>query len=296
MHGLLVLILVSFSAAAQSPVARAISYLAAESANWRPDNGCFSCHNNGDAARVLFLSKSAPPSSLSATQNWLADPDKWDANGEANPAASDKKLARIQFSAALLASPIATPKILFAAAKLLIAQQDPAGPWRIEPEAAPGSPITYGTALATWQALQVLQSVNTPQLANPIANARRWLHTQTPSNLLENSSLILAGHPQAALYAERLLTTQTSSGGWGPQPNAPAEVFDTALALLALHSLPPTPAITKSIAKARQYLLETQLPEGGWLETTRPSGGRSYAHHISTSAWALQALLADTNR
>jgi len=34
-----------------------------------------------------------------------------------------------------------------------------------------------------------------------------------------------------------------------------------------------------------------QQPAGGWPETTRPSGGVSYAEHISTTAWALYALL-----
>jgi hypothetical protein len=277
------------------PVGRAVSYLAAESAKWRPENGCFSCHNNGDAARVLFLAKTAPPAALTVTAVWLANPASWDENGSAAPEASDKKLARIQFSAALLASPSASADSLGQAATLLLSFQDTAGPWRIEPEAGPGSPITYGTTLATLQALRVLQATSEAEFASPIARARRWLHSQSPANLPDTAALILARHPQSTAFAAKLLASQTASGGWGPQPGAPSEVFDTALCLLALRSL-DTPEFQPAIAKGRRFRLDAQLPEGGWPETTRPSGGRSYAHHISTSAWALEALLPDPHR
>ena len=34
-----------------------------------------------------------------------------------------------------------------------------------------------------------------------------------------------------------------------------------------------------------------QEPDGGWVETTRPSGNQSYAQRVSTSGWATLALL-----
>jgi hypothetical protein len=40
------------------------------------------------------------------------------------------------------------------------------------------------------------------------------------------------------------------------------------------------------------YLIDQQQADGSWAETTRPSGGESYAQRISTTAWALLALLA----
>ena len=65
---------------------------------------------------------------------------------------------------------------------------------------------------------------------------------------------------------EFLKNGQGPDGGWGPYPTVPAEPFDTAIAIV------------------RQ-----QEPDGGWVETTRPSG-QDYAQRISTSAWALLAL------
>jgi len=44
-------------------------------------------------------------------------------------------------------------------------------------------------------------------------------------------------------------------------------------------------------ARGREFLLRMQHADGGWPETTRPAGGVSYAEHISTTAWALEALL-----
>jgi hypothetical protein len=49
--------------------------------------------------------------------------------------------------------------------------------------------------------------------------------------------------------------------------------------------------LARIIAEGRRYLIRTQLTEGGWTETTRPSGNQSYAQHISTSGWAALALL-----
>jgi hypothetical protein len=84
-----------------------------------------------------------------------------------------------------------------------------------------------------------------------------------------------------------LLASQTSDGGWGPQPHVPAEAFDTAVVLLALRAA----GETKPNARARAFLISLQEPSGAWPETTRPSGGQSYAERISTAAWVTLALL-----
>jgi len=41
-------------AIAGSPEARAVAYLTAEVPRWRREHPCYSCHNNGDAARALI--------------------------------------------------------------------------------------------------------------------------------------------------------------------------------------------------------------------------------------------------
>src|SRR5579864_4547930 len=83
---------------------RAVDYLAREVPRWSKENGCFSCHNNGDGARALYVAEQAgyrvPKSALADTTRWLGAPGDWDRD-RASPAFGDKKLARIQFAAAL---------------------------------------------------------------------------------------------------------------------------------------------------------------------------------------------------
>ena len=45
------------------------------------------------------------------------------------------------------------------------------------------------------------------------------------------------------------------------------------------------------LRRGRAYLLAAQQEDGSWKETTRPAGGDSYAQRVSTTGWALQALL-----
>jgi hypothetical protein len=45
------------------------------------------------------------------------------------------------------------------------------------------------------------------------------------------------------------------------------------------------------IRTGRAYLIAHQQEDGSWPETTRPSGGVSYAQRMSTSAWATWALI-----
>ncbi|HUG91750.1 MAG TPA: hypothetical protein VML55_13000, partial [Planctomycetaceae bacterium] len=84
-------------------------------------------------------------------------------------------------------------------------------------------------------------------------------------------------------------------GGWGPYRNAPLEVFDTAVVVLALERIPNAGRPADAgvwIARGRRYLVRTQLADGSWPATTRPPDRESYAHRVSTTAWATMALLA----
>src|SRR6185436_17409538 len=90
-----------------------------------------------------------------------------------------------------------------------------------------------------------------------------------------------------------LLASLTSDGGWGPQPKAPAEAFDTALALMALAA---AHGPSRAIERARDFLIRTQDSTGAWPETTRPSGGVSYAERISTAGWVTYALISTASQ
>jgi squalene cyclase len=269
----------------------ALAFLSREVPRWSLENHCYSCHNNGDAARALYRARTRgypiPEAAVADTTAWLRTPEKWDEIHGA-PAASDKKLGRIQFAAAL-AEAVRTGALrdapaLRSAAEVLAKMQDADGSWRVDTGGLPGAPATYGTALATYLSRQTLQTAG--GFDGPIARATAWLAAAKPANTIDAAALLLAD-PKRRDCRAMLLAAQASDGGFGPQAKMPAEVFDTALALMALDG----PADV--IARGRAWLVKMQEKDGGWPETTRPSGMQSYAERISTTGWAVYALLAN---
>lgn len=288
-----------------TPEQRAIDYLARETPRWFFENRCYSCHNNGDAVRALYIARrqhrAVPPGAFTATSTWLDAPARWDHN-RSNPAFSDKKLARIQFAAALAeawkAGATKHEWAMFTAARLVAIAQSHDGSWPVDADADIGSPATWGTALATYMARSVLETDDAKVFAEPIAKANAWFGAYQPVGTFESAVKLMAlprrkDAPDELL--DKILAAQASDGGWGPRLHSLSEPFDTAIVLLALqaalHQARQQGVVQQAIGRGRGYLIATQDSEGGWPETTRPPGRHSYAQHISTSGWATQALL-----
>jgi len=279
----------------------ALAYLALEVRLWKSDNGCYSCHNNGDGARVLYTAQrlgwEQPEEALRDTTAWLSNPQSWDSN-PGDPEFSDKKLASIQFAAALeaaVAAGFASRDALVEAAKLLLPHQEEDGSWQVDARGSIGSPITYGPGLATYMARRVLKAANDRAFDDAIELADGWFVGSDSKNVLDAAAAVLAlvdgvsGNVTQDAAVALIVGAQNGDGGWGPFAKSPSEPFDTALALLALDSLGG--AHREQIDRGRRFLQDTQLSPGGWPETTRPPGSQSYAQHVSTSAWATLALL-----
>lgn len=289
-----------------SPEGRALNFLVKEVPRWSRENHCFSCHNNGDAARALFAASALgypiSKAALTDTIAWLQKPESWDHN-QGDPAFSDKCLARIQFTTAL-ASAIDTRQIsndpaLVHSAEKLIEQQNADGAWHIEPITALGSPATYGTCLATVMARSALKKINTPTAKDACNTSERWLRRYSARSVLDSAAVLmfLADHKDPEALARRrecldvIRGSHAHEGGWGPFPDSPPEPFDTAVVILALKGIPNENGIENLIQRGRDFLVQSQFPDGSWPETTRPPRGESYAQRISTSGWATLALL-----
>jgi hypothetical protein len=168
----------------------AIDYLARETPRWQPENHCFSCHNDGDAARALLLAKTrgydVPPSALAGAIEWLQKPEAWD-DTHGNPGFSDRKLARIQFGAALAEAvrdgAAAERNDLERAAESLLPLQTSDGSWKIDTGGVTGAPATYGWVLATYMARRTLETADMPRFEAAIANANYWLRATMPANV-----------------------------------------------------------------------------------------------------------------
>jgi hypothetical protein len=305
---LLPVLMASLSCAAEgaagggaSPEARAVAFLEREVPAWPVRNRCFSCHNNGDAARALFAARRrglpVDPRSLEATAGWLARPEAWKDN-DPREEFGDRKLAALQFASALAAAVEAgAPEGLPAlgrAAEAVRDHQEADGSWKVDADGLPGSPITYGRTLATVVARRVLAAASASRFAAAIARADGWLKARRPQGVLDAAAILLgsAEAPEQRRHClEVLRKGQSPDGGWGPFVTAPPEVFDTALALLALASLRDEPGVGEMAARGREFLVRSQLRDGSWPETTRPPGAESYAQRLSTTGWATLALL-----
>jgi len=286
--------------------ARAVEFLVREVPAWSKNNGCFSCHNNGDAARALYAAARkgyrVPPEALADTTAWVRQPNRWEHN-KGEPGFSDKRLADIQFAASLLAAleagHVKERAPLQEAARKLAADQSPDGAWNIDPGNTPGSPATYGTPLATYMALNALKKAGSPETKEAVRKAGLWFDRVSPDNVLTAASVVLASdglfgessRPKQDDCLKLIRRAQARDGGWGPYFDSPAESFDTAVVLLALARVRHKPGIVDLIRRGRDFLIAQQNRDGSWPETTRPSGGESYAQRLSTTGWATLALL-----
>ena len=287
--GVLLLLVAAQAATPASPEEKALDYLGREVPRWWRENQCYSCHNNGDAARALFAARrsgvSFDPRSIESTLRFLARPDEWKYSGPEGPF-SDRKLAAIQFAHAL-ASSGETGDALVRAAEMVRGYQEADGSWGIDADGLPGSPVTYGRALATVVGRRVLSQAG---LEEPAARAGAWLRRQQPGAIVDTSALLI-DDPSRSDCLDVLRKAQGRQGGWGPYVVSAPEAFDTAIALLALAPLRGEAGVTDLIRRGRDYLAAEQQPDGSWPETVRPPGAESYAQRISTTGWAALALL-----
>ena len=297
-------------------IARGVGYLAREVPKWKAEHPCYSCHNNGDATRALLVAGAKGHdigASLDDTLSFLKQPSRWDQNKARSGSDDDKQLARVQFASALATAERygkAASTDLEAAAKLLVADQQADGSWTLDQSQSLGSPATYGTTIATWSARSTLIASGMQPDTFTIVQADRWFRSQKVENVLDASATVLGLDLASDVMAENLRrdclsilrTGQSPDGGWGPYVTAKPQVFDTAMAVLALSLLDTEPRLARSayrpeqlkeaIANGKKYLVAQQHADGSWPETTRPADQESYAQRISTTGWAILALLA----
>src|SRR5690606_14921602 len=97
--------------------------------------------------------------------------------------------------------------------------------------------------------------------------------------------------------------TQADSGGWPHEAGGTPQVFETAVAVLALGELQRDPRLARAafgeenlrtaIGRARAFLAAAQATDGSW-PASAAGGEGSDAERISTTAWALVALVEPT--
>ena len=178
---------------------KALAYLSREVPRWSTEHRCYSCHNNGDAARALYaavrLGRTVKPEATADTDRWLGRPEGWEKNGGDGPF-SDKALARVQFAfalaSALEAGRVKDRESLMRASVKLAEDQDEDGSWKVDEENRVGSPATYGRPLATWFAREVLRTTDPVKYRTRVDRADVWLRQQPVFSVMDASTVLLA--------------------------------------------------------------------------------------------------------
>jgi hypothetical protein len=295
-------------------IRRGVVFLTKEVPKWHAEHPCYSCHNNGDATGALIVAGMRGydiGSAVDDTVDFLRVPTRWDQN-KVEGGFDDRTLARIQFASALAVAERAgraPASTLVDAAKIIAADQQPDGSWTLDTSKSLASPTTYGTLIATWSARAALVASGREPDDLSIVQTDRFFRGVQVENVIDAAAVTLGLDVAEDVMAERLRAQclgilregQGPSGGWGPYLTAPPQVFDTAMAVLALSLLETDPRLARkvyrpeelrdAISRGRDYLVSQQRPDGSWPETTRPTGQESYAQRISTTGWALLALL-----
>lgn len=295
------------SAPAGSAEEKAVAFLASHTLSWPEENGCFSCHNNGDAARALHAARKRglrlDSTVLAETNRWLLSPDRWDEN-KGRKEFGDQRLAALQFTSALEAAIDGGLDDGLAAfrkaAGMVASTQDDDGSWRFDNAGATGSPITYGAFLATATARRILHRADSRRYAPHIERADRYLLSEPVHRVLDAAAVVW--HSAQFIPANEdlvrrrrecvrvLLEGESEDGGWGPFVTSAPEPFDTAVVVLALDALQDDD-LRAPAARGRRFLVRSQRSDGSWPATTRPPGADSYPQMISTTAWATLALV-----
>lgn len=303
----MVLLLLPGVAPLPNTEARALVFLSHEVPLWHKEHRCYSCHNNGDAARALYVAHrlgwSIRTTELQSMTDWLMRPEGWDKNGGGEGRESDKKLARLQFAAALVeaerAGLVQSKRALQNAALLLADQQNKAGAWPVVPPNTLGGPTAYAPALSTFLARDLLVRADRRGFKPAIARADAYLRQAAVDSLPDAAGVLLAIGSATDADAVRqrraafavIRQGEAREGGWGPYATSPPEVFDTAVVMLALVRQEQTADVRAWLARGRAFLCSMQNEDGSWPETTRPSGAVSYSQQLSTTGWATLALL-----
>jgi hypothetical protein len=257
-----------------SPEAKAVAFLVGAVSRWQTGQSCRSCHHDGDAARALFLASARGHDvgdGLKATEAFLEAPAQWASNKGHE---ADEGLARLQFAAALAAAgerDLRPSDALVEAATLILADQQLDGSWMPDASDGPGSPLTWGTAVATWMARSTLIASGRQPDDFAVAQTDRWLRTVEVSSVSDASGVVLGlgvtsdvmADKHRAKYLNLLRFAQRDSGGWGAQPNAEEPtVFDTALVLIALQQLETDPRLARSTYRVEELRGSSRVAVG----------------------------------
>ncbi len=242
---------------------------------------------------------------LAETLAFLAAPETWDANGPDGPF-KDLKLQRLQFAVALAEAQAAgvlkdvrsLEQGRGAGGRVAIARR------LLGHRRARHHRLAGRRMAACWPRRMACRhcSVARPtNIAEQVDKAQRWLETQRAQERArrgrDHHRPDWPTHSEAARHAPRAMLETDRAGPLDRRRLGTVREFAARRVRHGDRGVRPVGARRQFIrasdsSAVASFCSPQQEADGGWPATTRPPGVDSYAQRMSTTGWALQALLA----
>ncbi len=295
-------------------VARAIPLLQQANARWQGDGECTACHHLPMALRTIALAERhgvAIDRALArdAVRAVRDDDARFAALARGAIASADGVLrlgmatggdpafGNAWFLAAELDAGLPADGPQLTLATLLARMQQPDGRWRSGPLRGA---IEWSDVEATALAVRVIAGYGDGAARGVLPAAERWLAGATPTSIVDRAFLLwVARDPAPGVAALRAL--QHADGSWS-HADGPGDAYSTGLVAVVLLEAGGVDAADPAIARAADYLRQTQEADGSWLVPSRappllpmhdhgfPHGRLQFVSYAGT-AWATMALL-----
>lgn len=242
-------------------IERAIPFIEEEGVNWIEKRNCVSCHRINTMVWSLSLAKARGFTVSDELEEWidwsvkasLGKNDKGKIVGHLNK----EGVAQLLYGLDL---PEAQQVRL---TKLLPNAQREDGTWKPGGQLPGQKRPPTETSITSTQWITLVADVKTAARALP-AIAKSDPGKSTEWHVLNLLLSVKAGNAKVRAEAtQALLKHQHADGGWGWLTADPSDALGTGLALYALQRAGHAPN-DKPLAKARAFLLKTQLEDGSW--------------------------------
>lgn len=287
----------------RAPLSRALDRLTREGDAWLREQRCASCHHAPLLLWSLGLARRQgfPVNEEVLTRaRTLAMEEYLAADFRPNPGLDTEPLSLGALYVLLGASEAGgDSRTLEPFREHLRSTQQPDGSWAapdlLLPDRDRGrKPPLYDTRQVTTGWALLALATRDPD-DRQVRRGRNWLAQEAESAdtqaVMLRLLLALRLSPADVWSRQRaLLNRQNADGGWSQTPGRSSDAFATGQ---ALHALGRSGMDTDSRAalRARDYLLRTEAPGGGWSVPSRASPGHSVSSYAGT-AWAAIGLLS----
>jgi len=289
----------------RSAIERSVPFLEKEGVKWMTKRKCVSCHQ---IPAMLWSLNHARNHGFDVAQSKLDEWTAWSAEKMATIDEDPKRQPPVDNLIQLMLGrqsykSEAAPK-RFDRFPDWISSQQTNGFWKaggqLPRQKRPPRETDEATTMWTLLALTGIGSKASDQAA-----ARNWLEDGKPGVSAEWWAVraLLAGQSGRPAKAQRaiakLLKNQNEDGGWGWILGAKSDALGTGFALHAIGRVTRPGTHAAAVAKARDYLLQSQRKDGSWSVPSTKKANEEEPEPTSIywgTAWAVIGLLDSSNR